>query len=84
MICGQSVSAMTRELQQMYAHEQMQCMLKYGAWTQQEGGSWPPWVPGGDGSWISAPTNSNIETYSEATYQKVQEVNEHVYKEGAF
>lgn len=72
MICGQSVSSMTRELQQMYAHEQMQRMLKYCMWTQLEGGTWPPWVPAGDGAWVSAPTNANIEAYSEARYQQVR------------
>ncbi|CAN0182054.1 unnamed protein product [Scytosiphon promiscuus] len=72
MIPGQSVAAMAREVAQLYAHEQTQNMLKYAAFTKSEGGVWPAWEAVGEGTWLSPPTVSNMETYAEARYQEVK------------
>lgn len=57
---------------QRYTNEQTQAMLKYGSFAQGEGGPWPSWRAAGDGSLLSPPTISNMETYSEAVYQEVR------------
>lgn len=54
-------------------------MLKYAAFTQSEGGTWPAWEAVGEGTWLSPPTASNMETYAEERYK---EVKLYVYKQG--
>ncbi|CAM9793203.1 unnamed protein product, partial [Laminaria digitata] len=72
MVCGQSISAVTRDLRQGHTHEQVQDMLKYGAFTLAEGGTWPAWKAVGEGTVLSPPTAYNVETYSEAQHQQVK------------
>ncbi|CAN0246144.1 unnamed protein product, partial [Ectocarpus sp. 13 AM-2016] len=75
MICGQSVAAMTRDVGQLYAHEQTEAMLKYAGWTGRQNPVWgkfPAWGAVGDGTVLSAPTVANMETYANARYQEVK------------
>lgn len=68
-----SVCFLHLSVPQLYAHEQTEAMLKYGAWTalQTKGGTFPRWEAVPLNSWVSAPTDANIEKYADARYREV-------------